>query len=49
MHESMTNCLSILAITALTVLGTTAVVRILVGVGKCVIDAINRHGGRHEA
>ena len=49
MHESMTNCLSILVIPAMTVLGITAVVRILVGVGKCVIDAINRHGGRHEA
>ena len=49
MHEYMMNCMSILVITAMTVLGTTAVVRILVGVGKCVIDAINRHGGRHEA
>lgn len=48
MHEMTTNCLSILAITALTALGATAVVRILVGVGKCVIDAINHHGGHHE-
>ena len=47
MHESMTNCLPILAITVLTVLGTTAVVRIIIGVGKAVIDAINHHGGHH--
>lgn len=45
----MMNCLSILIITALTVLGTAAVVRILVGVGKCVIGAINHHGRHHEA
>lgn len=49
MHEFMMNCLCILVITVLTVLGTTAVVRILVGVGKCVIDAINHHRGHHEA
>lgn len=45
MHEFMMNRLCILVMTALTVLGTTAVVRILVGGGKCVIDAINHHGG----
>lgn len=49
MHELMTDCLCILAITALTVLGAAAVVRILVSAGKCVIDAINHHGGHHEA
>lgn len=48
MHDIMTNCLPIIAITILTVLGTTAVVRILVGVGKVVIDATNNHGGHHE-
>lgn len=45
----MTNSLSILVITVLSVLGTVAAARILVGVGKCVIDAINHHGGHHEA
>ena len=49
MHEFTMNCLYILAITVLTVLGTAAVVRILVGAGKGVIDAINHHGGHHEA
>lgn len=44
----MTNCLPILAITILTVLGTTAAVRILVSMGKTVIDAINHYGGHHE-
>lgn len=48
MHDIMMNCLPILGITVLTVLGTAAVVRILVGVGKVVIDAINHHGGHHE-
>lgn len=48
MHDIMTNCLLILAITGMTVLGTTAVVRILVSVGKVVIDATNHHGGHHE-
>lgn len=42
------NCLHILAITALTVLATTAAVRIVVGMGKTVIDAINHYGGHHE-
>lgn len=49
MHEITTNCLCILMITVLSVLGTAAVVRIIVGVGKSVIDAINHHGGHHEA
>lgn len=48
MHDLMTNCLCILIITALSVLGTTAVVRIIIGVGKTIIDAINQHGGHHE-
>lgn len=49
MHEIMVNCLSILMITVLSVLGTAAAVRILVGMGKGVIDAINHYGGHHEA
>lgn len=44
----MMDCLSVLAITVLTVLGTAAVVRIIIGMGKGVIDAINHHGGHHE-
>ena len=48
MHELMMNCLSILVITILSVLCTAAVVRIIVGAGKGVIDAINHHGGHHE-
>lgn len=44
----MMNFLRILITTVLTVLGTAAAVRILVGVGKSVIDAINHHGGHHE-
>lgn len=44
----MMNCLCILMITVLTALGTTAAVRIIVGMGKVVIDAINHHGGHHE-
>ena len=43
MHEIMTNRLPILMTTVLSVLGTTT------AVGKCVIDAINHHGGHHEA
>ena len=42
------NCLCLLMITALTVLGTTAAVRIIVGMGKIIIDAINHYGGHHE-
>ena len=49
MHETMTNCLCILMITVLSVLGTAAAVRIIVGVGKRVIDTINHSGGHHEA
>ena len=41
------NCLYMLAI-VLSVLGTTAVVLILVGVVKGVIDLINHSGGRDE-
>lgn len=48
MHDIMMSCLPILAITVLSVLGTAAAVRIIVGVGKVVIDAINHHGGHHE-
>lgn len=48
MHDIMMNCLPILAITVMTVLGTAAVVRIIIGVGRVVIDAISHHGGHHE-
>lgn len=41
------NCLYMLAI-VLSVLGTTAVVLILVGVVKGVIDLINHSGGHDE-
>lgn len=44
----MMNCLPILMITILTVLGTAATVRIIVGVGKIIIDTINHYGGHHE-
>lgn len=47
MHELMMNCLYMLAI-VLSVLGTTAVILILIGVVKGIIDLIN-HGGHHEA
>lgn len=47
MHELMMNCLYLLAI-VLSVLGTTAVVLILFGVVKGIIDLINHHGGHHE-
>lgn len=47
MHELMMNCLYMLAI-VLSVLGTTAVVLILVGVVKGVIDLINHSGGHDE-
>lgn len=47
MHELMMNCLYLLAI-ILSVLGTTAVILILIGVVKGVIDLINHHGGHHE-
>ena len=48
MHELMMNCLYMLAI-LLSVLGTTAVVLILIGVVKGVTDLINHSGGHHEA
>lgn len=48
MHELMMNCLYMLAI-ILSVLGITAVILILIGVVKGIIDAINHHGGHHEA
>lgn len=47
MHELMMNCLYLLAI-LLSVLGTTAVILILIGVVKSVIDLINHHRGHHE-
>lgn len=40
--------MNILTITILTVLCTTAAVRIIIGAGKSVIDAINHYGGHHE-
>lgn len=46
MHELMMNCLYMLAI-LLSVLGTTAVILILIGVVKGIIDAIN-HSGHHD-
>lgn len=49
MHDIITTCLCILMITVLSVLGTTAAVSIIVGVGKVIIDAINHRGGHHEA
>lgn len=47
MHELMMNCLYMLAI-VLSVLGTTAVVLILIGVVKGIIDLINHSGGHDE-
>lgn len=47
MHELMMNCLYMLAI-VLSVLGTTAVILILIGVVKGVIDLINHSGGHDE-
>jgi hypothetical protein len=46
MRELMMNCLYLLAI-LLSVLGTTAVILILIGVVKGIIDAIN-HSGHHD-
>lgn len=46
MHELMMNCLYMLAI-VLSVLGITAVILILIGVVKGIIDAIN-HSGHHD-
>lgn len=47
MHELMMNCLYMLAI-VLSVLGTTAVILILIGVVKGIIDLINHSGGHDE-
>lgn len=47
MHELMMNCLYLLAI-VLSVLGTTAVILILIGVVKGIIDLINHSGGHDE-
>ena len=47
MHELMMNCLYLLA-TILSILGTTAVILILIGMVKGIIDAINHHGGHNE-
>lgn len=47
MHELMMNCLYMLAI-VLSILGTTAVILILFGVVKGIIDLINHSGGHNE-
>lgn len=47
MHEMMMNCLYLLAI-ALSVVGTTTAILILIGVAKGVIDLINHSGGHDE-
>lgn len=47
MHELMMNCLYMLVI-LLSVLGTTAVILILIGVVKGIIDLINHSGGHDE-
>lgn len=47
MHELMMNCLYLLAI-LLSALGTTAVILILIGVVKGIIDLINHSGGHDE-
>ena len=44
MHDIMMNCLPILAITVMTVLGAAAAVRIIGGAGK---GAVDHHGGHH--
>lgn len=46
MHELMMNCLYMLAI-ILSILGSTAVILILIGMVKGIIDLIN-HSGRHD-
>lgn len=46
MHELMMNCLYLLVI-ILSVLGITAVILVLIGVVKGIIDAIN-HSGHHD-
>lgn len=47
MHELMMNCLYLL-VTVLSVLGATAVILLLIGVVKGIIDAINHSGGHDE-
>lgn len=47
MRELMMNCLYLLAI-LLSALGTTAVILILIGVVKGIIDLINHSGGHDE-
>lgn len=47
MHELMMDCLYLLAI-VLSVLGTTAVILIIIGMVKGVIDLINHSGGHNE-
>lgn len=47
MRELMMNCLYLLVI-LLSALGTTAVILILIGVVKGVIDLINHSGGHDE-
>lgn len=47
MHELMMNCLYLLAI-LLSMLGTTAVILILIGMVKGIIDLINHSGGHDE-
>ena len=47
MRELMINCLYLLAI-LLSALGTTAVILILIGVVKGIIDLINHSGGHDE-
>lgn len=46
MHELMMNCLYLLVI-ILSVIGITAVILVLIGVVKGIIDAIN-HSGHHD-
>ena len=47
MHELMMNCLYMLAI-VLSILGTTAVILILIGAVKGIIGLINHPGGYDE-
>lgn len=47
MHELMLNCLYMLAI-LLSVMGGTAVILILIGMVKGIIDLINHSGGHDE-
>lgn len=46
MHEMMMNCLYLLAI-ALSVVGTTAAILIIIGMVKHIIDLID-HSGSHD-